>query len=497
MATVRERVLEWIGAAPAERLAEVEAQGRRRASRAYQEGYNEGLQDGNDEPVSGTLASYGYRRLGRGGGRDWSRVERQEACDTSWALYVSSYIGRRLMHIKRDHLVGRQVVVSADDDDLGELLEDFWERNQMRQRAPQYALQLFLFGEQLHKLHLSTTGDVNVGYLEPANIREVICHPEDSQTHVAVVYDYDVNRTRVYRVARKDRDSGEWVTLEAPLEDWEQALLGKHRRAEYDGLVLYTNINTASNAPRGFPDLLPVYDLIVAADEVLFALAEREQFAGYFSFDVAVEGGPEEVDMRARALRQSGPPPRGSLNVHNAAEVWTIHAPDLKQVGSIETFRALLGTILGSLGFPVHWYGFGDDANRATAAAQSDPTHRSLEHDQGVVADMLLSMLEFQRDMSGGSWEEGGISLVLPELSAVDLGRVAQAMMPIITAGLTAGDAGLMTRQTLATMLGKLLRELDVEYDPAAELAEVDSQTLTTAQADNDALVGSLNGNDG
>lgn len=198
--------------------------------------------------------------------------------------------------------------------------------------------------------------------------------------------------------------------------------------------------------------------------------------------------------MRARALRQSGPPPRGSLNVHNAAEVWTIHAPDLKQVGSIETFRALLGTILGSLGFPVHWYGFGDDANRATAAAQSDPTHRSLEHDQGVVADMLLSMLEFQRDMSGGRWEEDGISLVLPELSAVDLGRVAQAMMPIITAGLTAGDAGLMTRQTLATMLGKLLRELDVEYDPAAELAEVDSQTLATAQADNDALAGAMGG---
>ena len=514
MATITERILEGLGIAPVSRLQEVATAGKRQAARAYEQGYNDAVDMGaNDEPPSGTLASYGYKAASRGGGRDWTKVSRAEAVDAAWALYVSSYIGRRVMHIKRDHLIGRSVTIAAADDELRELLEEFWTANKLRLRGPQFAMQLFLFGEQLFKLSVrASDGLVRVGYLDPGGIDSVVAHPDDAMQHCAVVCRKGAGVYRVYRVVRQaeavegedgrpvePQHPGRWTTAEqSPIEPWEEALLRQYDRTAYDGDVVYAAVNTVSNAPRGFPDLLPVYDLIVAADEVLFALAEREQFAGYFSFDVSIDGNPEDVEARRRALAASGPPRRGSLNVHNMAETWDMHAPNLQQGGSIDTFRALLGTVMGSMGFPVHWYGFGDDANRATATVQADPTHRSLEHDQGVVEDMLLTLLEFQRDqaiIAGASYEDESIDLVLPELSSLDLSRVAQSLLPIITAAMTAEDAGYARRETVMQIIAKIMKELDVEYDPAAEMEELDKTAMADLQTGNDALAAELNGN--
>jgi hypothetical protein len=226
-------------------------------------------------------------------------------------------------------------------------------------------------------------------------------------------------------------------------------------------------------------DLLQVGDWVDQADDVLFSLGDREQYMGYFSFDVTLDTANEEVIRKRSSELRNNPPEKGSVNAHNDSELWQMHAPDLHQSGSIESFRAILGLIVGGMGFPVHWYGFGDDANRATAVAQSDPTAKSLEHDQGIVEDMFLFMCQFVADQAeiAGNYtppDDLEITLTLPEVSTKDMSRITASMQGMVMALINAQDAGWITKEKAAEAWAKLMAELDVQYDVSDELAQIE-----------------------
>ena len=179
---------------------------------------------------------------------------------------------------------------------------------------------------------------------------------------------------------------------------------------------------------------------------------------------------------RGKALRKN-PPEKGSVNVHNDAEIWEIFAPDLHQGGSIESFRAILGLILGGMGFPVHWYGFGDDANRATATAQASPTTKSLEHDQNIVKNLLIGMCQFVADQAeiAGNYsadEDTEITLSLPEITTKDIGLITASMNQLTASLISASDVGGITNETAATAYAKRLGELGIDVSPVEELEQ-------------------------
>ncbi|MFH1602427.1 MAG: hypothetical protein ABIH03_00785, partial [Pseudomonadota bacterium] len=211
-------------------------------------------------------------------------------------------------------------------------------------------------------------------------------------------------------------------------------------------------------------------------------LADREQTAGFFFVDVTIDGTPEQVKVRESEIRKK-PPKKGSVNVHNTAETWSLNAPDLKQAASIETANALLTFILGGLGLPRHWYGYGDETNRATAAAQGDPTWRSLQHDQGIIHDFLLSMLEFQRDQTieAGYWtpitdEAQIITLTMPEMTGKDIATLTAMLTNLASALMIAEQQGLMTHEQAIDAWAKAMAEIDVDIDTQAVLAMVAAQ---------------------
>jgi hypothetical protein len=223
--------------------------------------------------------------------------------------------------------------------------------------------------------------------------------------------------------------------------------------------------------------------------------------AGYFSFDVTLTGANnDQVRERAKELRNS-PPAKGSVNVHNDSEVWQMWSPTLNQTGSIESFRAILGLILGGMGYPVHWYGFGDDANRATATVQANPTEKSLEHDQAIVEELFLTMCQFVADQAeiAGSYtadDDLEIELVLPDVSPRDVGAKATGFAPFVMSLVNATDAGWITTETAATAFSRLLAEVDVEIDVVEELEKVeqeqDENELDIMAGVNGQLIGQL-----
>ena len=149
------------------------------------------------------------------------------------------------------------------------------------------------------------------------------------------------------------------------------------------------------------------------------------------------------------------------------------------------------------MGFPVHWYGFGDDANRATAVAQADPTTKSLEHDQNIIKNLFVSMCQFAADQAeiAGNYapeDEVKITLSLPEITTKDIGRITTSINQLVMGLLSASDAGWISKETAATAFAKMLGELGIELNVLEELEqaakEEDEAELDIVASDNGQL---------
>lgn len=519
--SITERLAERMGLVSKQEISRLQETMQKQVDRAYEAGYN----DANDEPPSGDLKSYGYKRVTTGTLRDFHNMPFDKVLETVWTLWQSSPVAKRVIKIKRGYVVGKGLQPVAKDAQLQPILDDFWSNNNLDadgRRANEFTEQLFLFGEQCFPAFVQVSGGaVSLGYFDPQQIEDVIMHPENSLETWAIVLAAQTAATdkpwetarpkRVYRLVRpakqgeyKDRLLTAQQTEQAGLlEDWELKMLAACGLFEYSGDVLFTQINKVSNQPRGYSDLLQVADWIDQADQTLFALADREQMAAYFFIDVAIDGSKEDVHTRAKEIRNK-PPKKGAVNAHNLAEAWKIEQPDLKQEGSIAALVALLTFIMGGMGFPVSWYGYGSDTNRATLEAQGDPTYRQLEDDQGVVRSMFLRLLTFARDQAfiAGTYRpekdaDETILLPMPEMTAKDFSRLLGLFTPLVNALTILRDNRLLTVETVLEAVGKVLKEMDIEFNPEEELEALRGGELDEVQADNDTLDTLLTDTDG
>lgn len=484
--------------------------------------FEAGFEGGNDEPPSGDLKSYGYRRATAGSVRDFGGLDYDQVLNIAWRIFLMSPVAKRYLQIKRDYELGRGVVPKADDEALQSIVDDFWRVNKLSSRLKKYVLQLHLLGEQLFPVFVrKTDGRVKLGYIDPTEIEKVVQHPDNVLEKWAVVLKIQKSvgdepwrrmehAHRVYRIIREDDgieyDDGRArpplypgklvMHDQALLEDWEADMLEAYGLSEYSGSCFYFSRNDLSNQARGYTDLLQVADWIDQDESVFFDLADRENLAGYFFTDVTIQGADEgRIKIRANEIRKN-PPKKGSINVHNDRETWNPTAPDLKQAGSIETGKELLTFILGGLGLPKSWYGYGDETNRATAQAQGDPTWRTMETDQDAAKDMVIEMLTFVRDQAelAGRWQptadDTKVDLQMPEMTTKDLVQVSTAASAMSTALMVAVDRGWMTREHAAEAWAKMMAEIDVEINPQEEVAAVDGQAeqdgLNVAQDAND-----------
>lgn len=481
-------------------LSEIQKANMEAVNRAFEAGVYEGL-SGNDDPATSTFkqGGLGYRPISDKYVRD-GKIDYKTAQQAAWDLWQKSPIAKRLLTMKRDHIIGHSAMPSAEDTEITETIKQFWMDNKLDKRASDFVQQLFLFGEQCYPVFVrKADGRVRLGYIDPSNIAEVKKHPENSLEDWAVVvsrYEGSVEVGKdVYRIIRPDEDyiddrqslesehDGLLVTAgQAVIEPWEAGMiaavkgLSKSDPVQYDGSCFYFKVNAVSNQSRGMSDLLQVADWIDQADEVLFALADKERIANYFVWFIKLISADEAtVSKRRREIAASIPKPGGAY-VHNDSEEPSLNSPSLNQAGTIETFRAILGLILGGLGYPVHWFGYGDDANRATAVAQSDPTSKSLEHDQGTVKVMLLTLCQFAIDQKSihtgqsAEVEEYELILDLPEVSNKDISRVAATIAQMSTALGEAERNGWQSQKTSAVIWAKLMSEFDVDIDPEEEL---------------------------
>lgn len=496
--SIFQRTVEAMGLTTQEQLqtelTRITTEAAKQSNRAYEAGYYDGMSNGNDEPVSGTLKSYGYKQAG-GGKRDFTNMSQDQLLNVAWILYQSNPLADRYLEIVRDHVLGRGVKVTTEDEALREIIDVFWRRNDMDANLKKFTSQLFLFGEQCFPAFVRTTdGRVTIGYIDPADIEHVVCHPQNVLKKIAVVLKLETDRRRkVYRIVTEDegydngtkvippRHENKLVTHEqVQLEDWERRFLESNGLFEYTGSCFYRSVNNVSNQPRGFSDLLQVADWLDAHDETLFAVADREQMAGYFSWDVTLDGQDKaEVDKQAANIR-SRIPKKGQVLVHNDKEHWEMKAPDLKQQASIGTSDAIADLAWGMLGMPKTWRGIGEGTNYASGLTMGEPTRKSLENKQDSIKDMVTEFIEFVRDQAeiAGYYtpeDEGEFEVIMPEMSGADMAQVATSLPQIVNAlSVLVNDLRVVGRIKAAEVTAKILSEIGIKYDAHEELEAID-----------------------
>ncbi|MFN3302791.1 MAG: hypothetical protein ACK44A_03625 [Roseateles sp.] len=230
-------------------------------------------------------------------------------------------------------------------------------------------------------------------------------------------------------------------------------------------------------------------DWLDAYDEFMFDQVERAGDLDAFIWDVKLTGAtPEDVKARAKDIKRPG---RGSVRVHNEQEEWTAQAPSLNAVDRAESARMFRNHALGGATVPEHWYGGGGDVNRASAAEMGDPFFKVATMRQTTWKHILQELGRYVLYAAAKArgetpdWadrERWGVAVKFPEMVTRDVAKIAAALQACVAAVSTAINGRLISRETGLQIIAVAARRLEVDIDPADELAKVEAEAPAASQ---------------
>lgn len=419
----------------------------------------------------------GYRTLTGVSRRDLTQLSQAQMQKIAAFLWESNPLANRLVELPMAYLVAEGVRLTCEDREHQAWLDAFWDDpiNKMDLRLPTFVRELSLFGEQCWPTYVNeVNGHVRLGYLDPSLIETVITDPGNAAQEIGVRTVKDqAGRYRQFRVIVRGEDS-ELFAAEA------RAL----REGFDSGEAFYFAVNKFAAGRRGRSDLIAQFDFLDAYDEFMFDQMERAADLDAFIWDVKLMNATaEDVKERARDIKRPG---RGSVRVHNEQEEWTAQAPDLKAADRAESARMFRNHALGGATVPEHWYGGGGDVNRAAAGEMGDPffkvatmrqtTWRHILQEVGrYVLYMRARAAGQQPDWGDPAWKVG---VSFPEMVTKDLTKIAAALQSCVTAVASALADGLLTRETALQVIAVAARRLEVDIEPADELAKAEKEFL-------------------
>ncbi|MCJ9428555.1 phage portal protein [Kordiimonas marina] len=425
----------------------------------------------------------GYRKITGDSLRDLQGISHERMLELAVYLWRSNPVANRLVELPMAYLLGEGVTYKVADQEAQGWLDQFWNHpiNKMDLKLPKKVRELSLYGVQCWPAFVhDVTGEVQLAYLDPAQIGHVIMDPQNAEQPIGIVTKKDKKgNSKRYRVIINGPES---VFTKRTQEI---------RASFTDGDCFYFKINDLSNTTRGTSDLLPVADWLDGYDQALFGELDRWDFLRAFIWDVTINGATQE-DIDARA-KQIDAPPAGGVRVHNENEVWDVVTPDLKSVDTDSLARLFRNHILGSVTVPEHWYGGGGDVNRATGESMNEPTFKIFSMRQQTWKFILEEVLTFvvrQRliailgDDPKVPWEDYLPTIDFPEMSAKDISKYATAFTQIVSGVMIALDKGLITDTLALVLLSSIAKRLGVDIDPSVELEAAQKAAQEKKQAD-------------
>ncbi len=345
--------------------------------------------------------------------KGWGELH-QEMFDAREA-WRQNPLARRLVGMVTAYVVGNGIALRSEYAPLQRFIGDFWQRNQMDQRIPEWCDELCRAGEIFPVLFTNPQDRMSTVRCVPASIIERIEWCEGD-------YEAELAYKEVGLVgAQQERW---WVSP-------------RHGSAGDPStpVMLHYAVNRPVGALRGESDLAPILPWLKRYSRWL---EDRVRLnAGVRAFLWIVKAPARLRVELAERYRQ--PPEPGSVIIADEQETWTAVAPNLQANDAANDGRAIRWMIVaGGPGTSLLDLGEGEDSNLATGQVMTEMRRRFLRRRQAYMAWLLsdLVLVAWQRYAVGGKKGQravtaADITAVLPDISVEDNQKLAQAAMQL------------------------------------------------------------------
>ncbi len=344
--------------------------------------------------------------------RGWGELHQE--IDDARAAWRQNPLARRLVGMVTAYVVGNGITLRSEYAPLQRFIDDFWARNQLDQRIPEWCDELCRAGEIFPILFTNPQDRTSTVRCVPASTVERIEWRDG---------DYEAE-LRYKEIGLAGADERWWVS---PL----------HPDAVDPSIpmMLHYAVNRPVGALRGESDLAPILPWLKRYSRWL---EDRVRLnAGVRAFLWVVKAPARLRTELAERYRQ--PPEPGSVIIADEQESWTAVAPNLNANDAANDGRAIRWMIVaGGPGTSLLDLGEGEDSNLATGQVMTEMRRRFLRRRQAYLAWLLtdLVLVAWRRTAAGErrlrhNVTAADITAVLPDISVDDNQKLAEAAMQL------------------------------------------------------------------
>lgn len=334
------------------------------------------------------------------GSHDRDNAEIQELYGDVLKAWRKNPFAKRYIEATTDYIVGDQIKITSDDENLSRFISEFWNhpKNRMDLRLESMCEELTRAGDLFVVLFRNDqTGMSYIRFVTKDEIIRIDTMPNDWETETKYTQKKGFNEVR------------EWIAASQANE-------------KTNAVMLHYAINRPVGALLGESDIASIIPWLLRYSRMLEDRVRLHWASKIFLWIVTVP--KNRVDSTRQKYRDS--PESGSVIVKDHDEEWEMQTPNLHGADAAHDMKAVRGMIDAGSGFPAHYRGEAADANLATATAMQTPTERRLQRRQKYFGYILKDILyqAYIRAVQTGLW---------PELQSGDYNKLFHIDIPEIS----------------------------------------------------------------
>jgi hypothetical protein len=325
--------------------------------------------------------------------RDFSDITHREISKMAWSAVMTNPVAAREIFYKTVFVSGRGLKCSSVIPEIQAVIDEFWtaKRNKIPYFFPMYVNRFNIDGEAFFVFFINkSNGHVTMREIEPQEVMEVVCDPEDSTAAVYFKRQYSLKigsagyaTMAVKTIWYKSVDCIDNDTLLNSTKIPDDAVIAGSNDGS-EGLDVYAfhfKNSLLTNRRRGLSTLTNHLPWLREFKDILRARTMINKGRSAYFLDVSIKDGTE-LDVKREAAKHRNPPRVGSVNVHTDRLTYQFLTPniqgadvqsDLSEIKNMAAMGSMLPPdILGEMG----------KGNYQNSARTKFPFLRSMEFQQ-------------------------------------------------------------------------------------------------------------------
>ncbi len=265
--------------------------------------------------------------------------DQRDIIDDINRLYLQNPLASRIIKAKTNYVINEGFQFHAEDDDIQELLSNYWSSNRWDIMMETRANDLSVNGEMFILADVDEmTGKVTNRFPYPGLLE---------------------------KKWKRDRYDDEIEGFKLANDDNEYFIIKRDQFDNYSGNAFYLYINKPTHLKYGLSDIFVSRDWLQMYDKSLFSTLERVGMILAFVWDVTINTKDVNIIKQRMQQLRLNPPRPGSVRVHNDTEIWKAESPNLNGGDISNIYTLLKGQCMTESGTPEFIFGLGGNVNYA------------------------------------------------------------------------------------------------------------------------------------